>query len=183
MPSPTRAWVHLAAAVGFLLLSAWYCGPTLRAQRPIDAYYEYSGMWLGNYAIDPGRARVAVLAALANMHMPVYQEGFFPYGSFLDTKTPDNFEARLTILPLGRAGTATQIGVRIGGFGTHRQVCARILDEIARHLDAARRSPPAPGVLVVPAPAGRTALPPLIIVRPGTTAAPAALPPPAIPAK
>jgi hypothetical protein len=179
--------VRFAVALGLLLLPALHCGQTLQAQRPIDPYYEYSGMWLGNYAIDPGRARVAVLAALANMHMPVYQEGFYPYGSFLDTKTPDNYEARLTILPLGRAGEATQIGVRIGGFGTHRQVCARILDEIARHLDAARRGPPAPGVLVVPAP-GRAGPPPLIIVRPGATVAPSAppptpAPPPPVPVK
>ena len=47
---------------------------------------------------------MAVLAALADMHMLVGQEGFYPYGGgFLDTMThPDNFEARLTILPLGR---------------------------------------------------------------------------------
>lgn len=178
MPSPSRASVRFAVAAGLLLLPALYSGQTLQAQRPSDPYYEYSGMWLGNYAIDPGRARVAVLAALANLHMPVYQEGLLPYGSIFDTKTPDNYEARLTILPLGRTGEATRIGVRIGGFGTHRQVCARILDEIARHLDEARRSPPAPGVLVVPAPAGRTAPPPLIIVRPGATAPPPTPPQP-----
>jgi len=100
----------LAAALGLLLLAAPYSGQTLEAQRPSDAYYEYSGMWCGHYDIDPGRARVAVLAALANMHMLVGQEGFFPYGSFLDTKTVDNFEARITILPLGRYGPGSQVG-------------------------------------------------------------------------
>jgi len=74
--------------------------------------------------------------------MLVGQEGLLPYGGFIDTKTGDNFEARITILGLGRPGT--QIGVRIGGFGTHRQVCARILDEIGRNLDAARQAPPRP---------------------------------------
>jgi hypothetical protein len=178
MPSTNRAGVRFAVALGLLLLPALYSGQTLEAQHPIGAYYEVSRRWCGDYDIDPGRARVAVLAALADMHMPVYQEGFFPYGSFLDTKTPDNFEARLTILPLGRYGAGTQIRVCIGGFGTHCKVCARIPDEIARHLDAARRSPPAPGVVVLPAVGGMAGLPPLIIVRPGSTAAPAPPTPP-----
>jgi hypothetical protein len=141
MPSSGHARVRLAATAGLLLL-ATLCGQTLEAPRQSDAYYERSGMWCGLYDIDPGRARMAVLAALANMHMLIGQEGFFPYGSFIDTKTVDNFETRITILALGRPGT--QIGVRIRGFGTHRQVCARILDEIGRNLDAARRAPPPP---------------------------------------
>jgi hypothetical protein len=186
MPSPGRAGVFFAAALGLLLLPALYSGQTLEAQHPVGAYYELGGMWCGDYAIDPGRARVAVLAALADMHMPVYQEGFFPAGSFLDTRTADNFEARLTIVP-GRCGAGTHIGVRIAGFGTHFKVCARVLDEIGRHLDAARRSPPAPGVLAVPAAGGMPVPPPLIVVRPGSTAPPPALPPapppPPIPAK
>jgi hypothetical protein len=178
MPAPDRAEVRVAVALGLLLLPALSRGQTLEARHPIGAYYEVTNKWCGDYDIDPGRARVAVLAALANMHMLVGQEGFYPYGgSFLDTKTPDNFEARLTILPLGRYGAGTQVRVCIGGFGTHRKVCARILDEIARHLDAARRSPPAPGVVVLPTVAGMAGPSPLIIVRPGSTAPPA-LPPP-----
>jgi len=148
MPSPRHARVRPAAAVALLLLAALYSGQTVEAQRPSNAYYEIGGMWCGLYDIDPGRARMAVLAALANMHMLVGQEGFFPYESFVDTKTVDNYEARITIRWLGRQGT--QIGVRVGGWGTHRQVCARLLDEIGRNMDAARRaplrptSPPAP---------------------------------------
>ena len=177
MPSPDCAAVRVAVALGLLLLPGLYTGQTLQAQRPIGPYYEVHGMWCGNCDIDPGRARTAVLAALADMHMPVGQEGFFPYGSFLNTKTPDNFEARLTILPLGGYGAGTQVRVCIGGFGTHRKVCARILDAIAPHLDAARRSPPAPGVVVLPALGGMAGPPPLIIVRPGSAATPASPPP------
>ena len=172
MPSPDSAGVRIAVALGLLLLPALYTGQTLEAQQPIGAYYEVSGNWCGDYDIDPGRARVAVLAALADMHMLVGQEGFYPYGGgFLDTRTPDNFEARLTIQPLGRYGAGTQVRVCIGGFGTHPKVCARILDEVGRHMDAARRSPPAPGVVVLPAVGGMAGPPPLIIVRPGSTAA------------
>jgi hypothetical protein len=134
-------------------------------------------MWCAQFDLDSGRARLAVLAALGDMHMPVYQEGFLPFGCFIDTRTPDNFEARLTILPPGRYSTGTQVCVRIGGFGTHRQVCARILDEIARHLDAARRLPAVPGVAVLPAPTVITGPVPLIILPPGSTG------PPPIPAK
>ena len=182
MPYPDRANVRVAVALGLLLLPALYSGQTLEAQQPIGAYYEVSGMWCGDYDIDPGRARVAVLAALADMHMLVGQEGFYPYGGgFLDTMTPDNFEARLTILPLGRYGAGTQDRVCIGGFGTHRKVFARILDEIAQHLDAARRSPPAPGIVVLPTVGVMAGPPPLIIVRPGSTAPPP--PPPPTPMK
>jgi hypothetical protein len=185
MPLRDRANVRLAAALGLLLLPALDCGQTLEAQQPSGAYYKVSGNWCGDFAIDPGRARVAVLAALADLHMRVGQEGFYPYGGgFLDTKTPDNFEARLTILPV-RSGAGTQIRVCIGGFGTHRKVCARLLDEIARHLETARGSPPAPGVVVLPPLGGRAGPPPLVIVRPGSTAPPAppALPPPPTPVK
>ena len=182
MPAADRADVRFVVALGLLLLPALYSGQTMQAQHPIGAYYEFSGNWCADFAIDPGRARVAVLAALADMHMLVGQEGFYPYGgSFLDTKTPDNFEARLTVLPLGRYGAGTQVRVCIGGFGTHRKVCARILDEIARHLDAARRSPPAPGVVVLPAVGGMAGPPPLIIVRPGSTVSPALPPAPSLP--
>jgi hypothetical protein len=177
MPSSDRAKVRVAVALGLLLLPALDSGQTLEAQHPIGAYYEVSGNWCGDYNIDPGRARMAVLAALADMHMLVGQEGFFPFGGgFLDTRTPDNFEARLTILP-GRYGAGTQVRVCIGGFGTHRKVCARILDEIARHVDAARRSPLAPLIVVLPPVGGMAGPPPLIIVRPGSTA-PAPPPPP-----
>jgi hypothetical protein len=176
MASSYRADVRFAVAFGLLLLPILYTSQTLQAQPPIGGYFEISGMWCSNYDIDPARARVALLAALANMHMLVGQEGFYPYGgSFIDTKTPDNYETRLTIVPLGRAGT--QIRVCIGGFGTHPKVCARILDEVARHMDAARRSPPAPGVVVLPG----AVPPPLVILRPGYTAP--ALPSPATPVK
>jgi hypothetical protein len=178
MPSPDRAAVRSAIALGLLHLPALYAGQTLQAQHPLGAYYEISGLWCGDYDIDPGRARVAVLAALADLHMLIGQEGFYPYGgSFLDTKTPDNFQARLTLLPLGRTAAGTQVRVCIGGFGTHRKVCARILDEIARQLDAARRSPPSPGVMFLPAGGGMVGPPPPIIVRPGSTAAPNVPPP------
>jgi hypothetical protein len=183
MPSFRHASVRFTAALGFVLLPALSSGQRLQAQRPSGPYYERSGTWYGQYDIDPGRARVAVLAALADMHMPISQEGFWPSGSFLDTRTPDKFEARLTIRPLGPSGAGTQVGVRVGGFGTHPQVCARILDEIARHLDAARRLPPPPVVLVFPAPVGRIEPASPSVPPPVSAALPPALPPQPIPMK
>jgi hypothetical protein len=174
MPSHDRANVRVAVTVGLLLVPTVFTGQTLQAKQPKGTYYEFSGNWCGDFDIDPGRARVAVLAALADMHMGVGQEGFYPYGGgFLDTKTPENLEARVTFLPSGRYGPGiTQVRVCIGGFGTHPKVCARILDEIARHLDTARRSPPAPGVVVLPTVGGMAGPPPVIIVRPGSTSPP-----------
>jgi hypothetical protein len=165
-----------------LLLPAFCTGQALVAQHASGTYYEISGNWCSDCDLDPGRARGAVLAALAALHMRIGQEGFYPYGgSFIDTKTPDNFETRITLLPRGR-GAGTQIRVCVGGFGTHRAVCARILDEIGRQRDAARRSPPPPGVVVVPAVGGVVGPPPLILVRPDA-AAPTGLPPPPPPVK
>jgi hypothetical protein len=179
MPSLYRACVRVAVALGFLLLLAPFSGHALQAQHPIGDYFRFSGMWCGDYDLDPGRTRVAVLAALADMHMLVGQEGFDPYGGgFLDTKTPDDFGSRITYLPLPR-GAGTQVRVNIGGFGTHKTVCVRILDEITRHIDAARRSPPAPGLVVLPTVGGMAGPPPLIIVRPNPTAPP----PPTAPVK
>jgi hypothetical protein len=180
MPSPDHTIVRVASALGLMLLPALCSGQTLEAQQPIGAYYEVSGKWCGDYDIDLGRARAAVLASLADMHMRVGQEGFYPTGGgFLDTKTPDNFETRLTILPLP---AGTQIRVCITGFGTHRKVCAGILDEIGRHMDAARRGPPAPGIVVLPTGGGMAGPPPLIVLRPGSTPPPP-LPPMPIPVK
>lgn len=150
---PSSGHLRCAAVLG--LLAALYTCQAVEAQPPPEGYYERSGMWCGLYDIDPARARVAVLSALANMHMLVGQEG--PFGSFIDTKTVEGKEVRISILGLGRPGT--QVGVRITGFGTHRQVCAGILDEIGRNMDAARRvqlqpppPPPAPPVAAHPVP-------------------------------
>jgi hypothetical protein len=110
-------------------------------------------MWWGNYGIGFEGARTAALTALTHLKMPVYQEGPLGYGIFIDTRTPDNFEARVSIMPLGGNGEATRIGVRITGFGTHREVCARLLDEITQHLDAGRQIEGVPSALGAPPPA------------------------------
>jgi hypothetical protein len=95
-------------------------------------------MWCGCYDIGFEEARVAVRMTLAESKMPILGEGPARHGVFIDTKTPDNFEARIEISPPRRRVEGTRICVRIGGFGTHKQVCERLLGEIARHLDAVR---------------------------------------------
>jgi hypothetical protein len=126
-------------ALGFVLLSSLHSGCEAIPIHPAhDAYYRHDHMWCGNYAIDFEGARVAALTALTGLKMPVYQEGPLWHGVFIDTRTPENCEARVIIMPLGSHGEGTRIGVRVGGFGTHREVCKRLLDEIARCLDAGR---------------------------------------------
>jgi hypothetical protein len=169
--------VRAAATLGLVFLPVLYGGcQALETHPPSTSYYEHTGMWFSHYDIDPGRARVAVLAALADLHMPVYQEGQLPRGGFLDTRTPEGFEARVLIAPQGPSGQGSRVGVRVGGFGTHPEVCAHILAEIAAHLDAVRRIPPVPGSFAPPPPVGS----PLPTARP--PAAPA-LPPEPIPVK
>jgi hypothetical protein len=163
MAPPRRARKRAVAALGLVFLPVLYGGcQALEKHQPSTSYYDHGGMWYGQYDIDPGRARVAVLAALADLHMPVYQEGQLPCGGFLDTRMPEGFEARVLLVPLGPYGQGTRVGVRVGGFGTHPEVCAHILDEIPGQLDAMWRIPPVPGTFAPPPAVGATApaLPP-----------------------
>jgi hypothetical protein len=86
--------------------------------------YEHRGMWCSNYAIDPGQTKVAVLAALADSKMPVLQEGMLHGELFIDTRTPEDCEVRLVIMPRGPYGQGARVGVRITGIGTHRDASA-----------------------------------------------------------
>jgi hypothetical protein len=160
-----RASVRRLTALGFVLLSALYSGcQTLETRH--SSYYEHDGMWCGTYGIGFEEARAAVLTTFTELKMPIGQQGPHRNGIFIDTRTPENLEARVMIMPLGRHLESTRICVRIGGFGTHRQVCERLLEEIARHQDGVRHlyyvppppvSPP-PGA--TPGSAPRTAAPP-----------------------
>jgi hypothetical protein len=141
MTPQRRLSVRGLTALGFVLLSAWYSGcQAVNTRSSYNPYYEYDGMWCGNYGIDMFGARCATLDALTELQMPVCQEGPLPHGIFLDIQTPEKLEARVIIMPLARDGRGTRICVRVGGFGTHREVCQRLLDEIARHLDVIRDS-------------------------------------------
>ena len=150
MTPQRRTSVHAIAVFGFVLLSSLYSGcQTLETHHSYDSYYEHDGMWCGDYRINFRGARAAALTALTELKMPVYREGPLRRGIYIDTRTPENFEARVIIMPTGRYGEGARICVRVGGFGTHRQVCERLLDEIARHLDAVPvvPMPPPPGAM------------------------------------
>jgi hypothetical protein len=137
MVPPCRARLRGRAALGFLVLSALYSGcQAVETSHVRDPYYEHEGMWCGNYEIGSESARLAALAALAELNMPVCRQGQHHRGIFIDTRTPENLEARVVLLPLGGHVQGTRICVRVGGFGTHREVCERLLDAIAQHQDA-----------------------------------------------
>jgi hypothetical protein len=140
-------------------------------------------MWCGNYGIDPDRASVAALAALTELGLPVRGEGVLHHGYFIDTRMPENLEARVFIMPLGRHGEATRVGVRITGFGTHAEVCARLLDAIARHIDGVRQLPPAPVEPVPPPPAVMLGSPPVTTAPQAPRPAEPSLPSQPIPVK
>jgi hypothetical protein len=169
-----RTHVRGITALGFVLLSALVSGcQGLETRHAYESYYEHDGMWCGHFAIGFEGARAAVLAALAELKMPIFREGAERHGVFIDTRTPDNFEARVVILPPGRHAEGTRIGVRVGGFGTHRTVCERLLDAIARHQDAIQHIYAMP---VLPAPP-----PPVTPGSPALTAAPPPSSPPSQP--
>jgi hypothetical protein len=115
----------------------------LDTRRTVDSYYEHNDMWCGDFQASFAQARVATLTALTELKMPVYKEGPLRQSIFIDTKTPDNYEVRIEIKPLGLrpSGETTRIGARVGGFGTHREVCARLLDAIGQRLSAAPAAP------------------------------------------
>jgi len=172
------------ATLTLVLGTVLYVGcQVVQARNAYDPYYEFDGMWWGNYGIGAVGARAATLAALAELRMPVYGEGPYFNGGFIDTRTPENLGARIGILPPIRPGQGTRICVRIGGFGTHRQVCARILDEIARHIDACRQLDMAPVIVVPPQPAVLPGPPTLLAVPRQPQAAPPGLPPQPVPVK
>jgi hypothetical protein len=92
-------------------------------------------MWCRNYILSFEGARIATLATLSDLRMPECRDGRYRNGIFIDTRTQDNLDVRIVILPEEHPGEGTRVGVRVGGFGTHRNVCEHLLDEIARHLD------------------------------------------------
>ena len=167
MQSPGRVQIRALAALELGCLLALASGCHLPDPRPAAVqYYEHDGMWCGRYDIGFEEARVAARMTLAELKMPIYGEGPDRHGIFIDTRTPDNFDARIVIIPPGRRLEGTRICVRIGGFGTHRQVCERLLEDIAGHLDAVRNryrvTPGAPpgAAPQVPAAASTLSLPP-----------------------
>jgi hypothetical protein len=160
MIAPCRAQIRALAVLGLGSLLALSGGCQLTDPRPAAAqYYDHDGMWCGRYDIGFEEARVAARMTLAELKMPIYGEGPDRHGVFIDTRTPDNHEARIVIIPPGRQLEGTRICVRVGGFGTHRQVCEHLLGDIAGHLDAVRNRyrvapgavPPAGSQAVVPA--------------------------------
>jgi hypothetical protein len=139
-----------------MLSALWGC----QAVEPRSAdYYEHDRMWCGNFVTGLADARVAALATLTELKMPVYQEGPLRQGIFIDTKTPENFQGRVILMPLDWPDHGTRIGVRIGGFGTHREVCERLLDTMAVHLTAGRQAE-APGAVTLRPQTSQPALPP-----------------------
>jgi len=156
-----RVNVRGIAALGFVLLSAMSSGcQVVETHHANPRYYQHDGMWCGSFEIGFEEARVAARATLAELKMPIYGEGPDRHGIFIDTRTPENHEARVMIMPPGRHGDGTRICVRVGGFGTHREVCQRLLDDIASHLDAVRHLYTLPAV-PVPPPGATPGSPPL----------------------
>jgi hypothetical protein len=165
-----------------LLLPVLYGGcQAVEAQRSTGPYYEHRGMWCGDYGLDPAQARVAARMALADLKMPVGREGVLPHGLFIDTQTPENREARLVIMPLGPDGQGARVGVRLTGFGTHRQECERLLDAIARNADDARGLSLGAAATVLPPPDRLPGAAPMPAPPPGAPAQQSSLPPQPVP--
>jgi hypothetical protein len=131
-------------------------------------------MWCADYPVSLGRARVAALFALTELKMPVDHEGPLHHGLFIDTRTADGFEVRLEVMPVGRHDDWTRIGVRVGGFGTHRHICERLQDAIVRQLGTVQDAP-------LPSPAPMPGRPASAGTPPSSPASNPSLPPQPVP--
>jgi hypothetical protein len=139
MIATRRTKVREITVLGCLLLAGMSSGCQGMDTLPSHtACYEHDGMWCSTFDIGFEEARTAVRGTLVELKMPNNQEGPERFGTFIDTRTPDNFECRVMILPPSRRVPGTRICVRVGGFGTHRKVAEHLLEEIARRLDAYR---------------------------------------------
>jgi hypothetical protein len=131
-----------------------------------DPYFEYDGMWCATVNARFLDARAATLAALADLQMPVAREGRYRHGGFIDCLGPEDVHIRIHIQPLGSRyrpeADFCRIGVRVGGFGTHRALCARILGAVSHHLmpEAAVPVPPPGAAAPVPPPGAPATNPP-----------------------
>jgi hypothetical protein len=139
--------------VGAFLIVATSGCVVMETRTAPDPYFEYEGMWCATVNARFLDARAATLAALADLQMPVAREGRYRHGGFIDCWGPENVHIRIHIQPMGSRhhpeADLCRLCVRVGGFGTHRALCERILDAIGHHL--------APESAVPPPPAGPTA--------------------------
>jgi hypothetical protein len=139
-----------ALAVAFVSAMGSGCLLT-EAEKLPGPYFEYDGMWCTTVNARFLDARAATVAALADLQMPLAREGRNQHGGFVDCLGPDEIHVRIHIEPLGSGHRVEadfcRICVRVGGFGTHRPLCERILDAINHHLvpAAAVSAPPAAG--------------------------------------
>jgi hypothetical protein len=127
------------------------------ARRDYESTSYYDGLWCRNISAGLEDVRGATLVALTELKMPVFREGPFRRGIYIDTRTIDNYDVRIELRRLHPRRQfeppVTQVGVRVSGFGTHQAICDHLLDEIVRRLMS---MPPAP---VIQAP-GPQSLPP-----------------------
>jgi hypothetical protein len=108
---------------------------SIETRESTDCFYE-RGMWCTACLTDFDRARLAVIVTITELKMPLYQEGPLHHGGFIDTRTPDGYPVRIEIRgPRRHEGEISRIGIRVGGFGSHREVCERLHREIAHRLD------------------------------------------------
>jgi len=169
-----------------LFLLAQGCAVT-ESHTAYKSYTLDDGMWSGSFAMGFVETRAATIAALTDLKMPVVREERTYHGSYLDTQTSDGYHVRIHFRsPRSQAAggaPATQVAVRVGGFGTHEGICSNLLDEIGRHLNSVPSlsvSPPSAGPIQV-----STVAPPATGVVPAATGIPAtpdpSLPPQPVP--
>ena len=118
METRRRASALRPAVLGFVLLPALYGGcQGLETPPSHGSCYEHDGMWCRNYMLSFEGARIAILAALHDLRMPECRNGRYRHGIFINTRTQDNLEVRIMILPEDHPGEGTRVCIRVGGFG------------------------------------------------------------------
>jgi len=147
LPFFTRSCSYWLAVMssGFLLATTPGCVNTEKhtAYKP---YVLNEGMWSGSFAAGFVEVRAATVAALTELKMPVVREERTYQGSYLDTQTQEGYHVRIHFRSPAKldGSPVTHVAVRVGGFGTHEQICSSLLDEIGHHLGAVSALPVTP---------------------------------------
>jgi hypothetical protein len=124
-------------------------------RKESEPYFLSRGMWCANYNRGFMETREATLAATAELKMAFLREVREGRGAFFDCQTSDGYPVRIHLHRHGGPGRpegeGTLVSIRVQGYGTHREVCEPILNQIGTHLASAPVLPTPPPPLPAPA--------------------------------
>ena len=115
-----------------------------------EPYFLRDRMWCANYQRGFVETRAATLAATAELKMALLREVSAWRGAYLDCRTSDGYHVRIHLRTL--SPETTIVSIRVQGYGTHREVCEPILNQIGNNVASQPVVAVPPPVVAPPAP-------------------------------